>query len=105
MGQTVQLPTANIQPIAAEDVANELMLTVLDSSLNGTREIAGPERFRFSEIIEKYLKATNDSRKVISDTDAKYFGAKLTDNTLVPQKKSQLGSINFKTWFESQKKK
>jgi uncharacterized protein YbjT (DUF2867 family) len=103
-GQTVQLPIAFIQPIAAEDVANELARVVLENKpLNGITEIAGPERFRFSDLIEQYLKVKNDSRKVISNEHAPYFGAKLADNTLIPQKKSRLGSINFKNWCDRQK--
>lgn len=105
VGQTVHLPTAFIQPIASDDVASELMRVVLDKPLNGITETAGPDRFRFSEIIEQYLKAKNDSRKVISDADARYFGTKLAENTLVPQKNSRLGSINFRNWFANQKKK
>lgn len=104
IGQTVHLPNAFIQPIAAEDVANELCRIVLNQPLNGVTETAGPERFRFSDIIEQYLRAKKDSRPVVSDSNANYFGIKLSENTLVPQKNSHLGVINFKKWFESQKK-
>ena len=104
VGQTVHVPSAFIQPIASEDVVNELVQVILSKPLNSTVEIAGPERFRFSDIIEQYLKATNDSRKVVSDVDARYFGAKLADTSLVPQKSSKLGSINFRKWFDGQKK-
>lgn len=102
VGQTVLLPTAFIQPIAAEDVAEALFQVTLQMPTNGTFEIAGPERFRFSEIVEKYLKATNDPRQVSSHVNARYFGAKLNDNTLIPQKKAHYGSINFEKWMNSQ---
>lgn len=104
VGETVHLPPAFLQPIAAEDVATALLQVVLDKPQNGIIEIAGPERFRLTEIVEKYLKAIQDPRKVISDADARYSGAKLADNTLVPAKDPQLGSINFKNWFNSQRK-
>lgn len=105
IGQTVHLPTAFIQPIASDDVAEALSQVALQMPKNGILDIAGPERFRFSEIVEKYLKATNNPRKIISDVDARYFGIKLNDNTLVSQKNAHLGSINFENWFNSQRNK
>lgn len=105
IGQTVHLPNAYIQPIASDDVADALLQVIQGMPKNGIFEIAGPELFRFSDIVEKYLKATNDFRKVISDADARYFGTKINDKTLVPQKNAHLGSINFESWFNSQRKK
>lgn len=99
-GQTVQLPPAFIQPIAAEDVAEALFQTVLKKPINGITEIAGPERFLFVEIITKYLKAINDPRTVVSDAKAGYFGAQLSESSLVPQGKAHLGSVTFNTWFK-----
>ena len=104
VGQTVELPSAFLQPIAAEDVTAALLKVVMEAPVNGTIEIAGPERFRFSEIVEQYLKAKKDPRTVISDAHAHYFGMELKDNTLIPHKDARLGSINFKSWFDSQKK-
>lgn len=101
-GQTVRLPTAFLQPIAAEDVADALFRVVLEKPRNGTIEIAGPDKLHFTEIVEQYLKAKKDPRKVIADPNARYFGAALTDNTLVPGKNPRLGSTNFKSWFASQ---
>jgi uncharacterized protein YbjT (DUF2867 family) len=104
-GETVHLPPAFLQPIASEDVAAALLQVVLEAPINDIIEIAGPEKFHLSELAEQYLRATKDSRKVISDVNARYFGIKLTDNMLIPHKKNpRLGSINFKTWFESQRK-
>lgn len=104
VGQTVHLPLAFLQPIAADDVVKELLKVVLGKPINGIIEIAGPERFPISEIVEQYLKAINDPRKVIADHQGVYFGTKISENSLVPKKNAQLGSINYKSWFESQKK-
>lgn len=101
VGQTIHAPAAFIQPIASEDVANELAKIVLSKPANGIIEIAGPERYSFSEIIDKYLKATNGSRKIITDADSRYFGAKLAETSLVPQKNARLGSIKFLDWLSS----
>lgn len=105
IGQTIHLPAAFIQPIASDDVVNTLFQVVLERPKNAIFDLAGPERFRFSDIIEKYLKATNDPRKVVLDVDARYLGMKLDDNALVPQKNARLGSINFTNWFNNQPKK
>lgn len=105
IGQTIHLPTAFLQPIASEDVATALLRVVLEPPINGIIEIAGPERLPFSEIVGQYLKATNDPRTATADVNARYFGAKLTDNTLVPSSKNpRLGSTNFNKWFASQGK-
>lgn len=101
--QAVYLPTAFLQPIASEDVANALLQVVLEAPVNGIIEIAGPERFRLSELVKQYLKAIEDSRTVIPDADARYFGAKLSDDMLIPRGDSYIGTINFKEWFDSQK--
>lgn len=99
----IHLPPAFIQPIASEDVASALLEVALEKPVNGTLEIAGPERFTLSELVEEYLKATNDPRTVVHDANAAYYGAKLSQNTLVPQKKANLGSINFKNWLKAYK--
>jgi len=105
VGKTVRLPSAFLQPIAADDVAMALLQVVLETPINGIIEIAGPERFRLSEVVEQYLKAIKDPRTVISDVHAPYFGTKIADNTLIPSKKNpRLGSINFKSWLDSQER-
>jgi uncharacterized protein YbjT (DUF2867 family) len=105
IAQTVHLPTAFFQPIAADDVAEALLRVVLEPPINGIIEIAGPERFRFPEIMEQYLKVTQDPRTVVSDAHAHYFGVELKENALVPSSNnSRLGSTNFKSWVENQKK-
>lgn len=100
-GQTVRVPIAFIQPIASEDVAEALLQVVLSKPKNGIQDIAGPERFQFADIVGKYLKAINDPRKVISEAEGRYYGTKLTGNTLVPQKDAKIGSIDFEHWLKS----
>lgn len=99
-GDTVRVPNAFIQPIAADDVAEALLKVVTEKPRNGIIDIAGPERFKFSEIAEKYLTATDDSRKVVTDEESQYFGSKLKETVLVPQKEARLGTLNFEKWFK-----
>lgn len=102
VGQTIRLPPAFFQPIASSDVANALLQVVKEVPINGIIEIAGPERFRLSDIAEKYLEAIKDPRKVVSDEEALYYGSKLKDNSLIPHfNNPRLGSIDFKGWMDS----
>lgn len=98
-GDTVHLSPAFVQPIASDDVADAMAEVALGEPQNGIVEIAGPERVKLSELVERYLKKMNDPRKVVADPDARYFGARLEDNSLVTDKNPRLGSITFEQWF------
>jgi uncharacterized protein YbjT (DUF2867 family) len=98
-GDIVRLSPAYVQPIASDDVATVMADVALAEPVNGTIEIAGPERVRLSELVTRYLKATNDPREVASDVEARYFGAKLDDRSLVPGADPRLGAIGFEEWF------
>lgn len=68
----VRLSSARCQPIAADDVAKAVADAALGSPVNDMIEIAGPERLPLSEMVARYLKATNDEREVVSDPQARY---------------------------------
>ena len=97
---TVHLPPVLFQPMAAEDVASAVSAVAAGPPLNGTIEIAGPEQFRFDELIRKRLSELNDPREVIADPHARYFGAELSQNSLVPIGDAQLGKIRFEDWLK-----
>jgi len=99
-GNSVHLPPVLFQPMAAEDVANAVCTVAAGTPLKGTVEIAGPEQFRFDELIRKQLNALNDSREVIADPHARYFGTELSENSLVPIGDAQLGKIRFEDWLD-----
>jgi uncharacterized protein YbjT (DUF2867 family) len=90
-GRTVRSPTAFIQPILSDDAAAALADVALGAPVNGIIDVAGPERFRFDELTREFLRATQDARQVVTDIDARYFGAKLEEESLVPKGKSQIG--------------
>ena len=95
----VRLPPVLFQPMAAEDVASALCRVAISSPLNGTLQIAGPESFSFDDFIRQRLEALNDSREVIADPDAKYFGTELSERSLVPDGDAQLGETHFADWL------
>jgi uncharacterized protein YbjT (DUF2867 family) len=95
----VRLSNASFQPIAADDVAKAVADAALGSPVNETIEIAGPERLPLSELVARYLKATNDPREVVSDPQARYFGARVDDRSLVPGDHAHLGTIRLEDWL------
>jgi uncharacterized protein YbjT (DUF2867 family) len=98
-GEDVRISSALFQPIASDDVAAAVADFAVGSPRNGVVEIAGPDRVRLAEMVQRYLSAMNDSRKVIEDSQARYFGAELQDDTLVPGTGARLGAVNFDAWF------
>lgn len=98
-GQTVRLPSALIQPVLSDDVAATLADITLGEPVNGIMELAGPDQFRFDELIRQFLSAKQDTRQVVVDSDARYFGAKLHDRSLVPTGSSRIGSTRFEDWL------
>ena len=86
-GNTVRLPPALIQPMAAEDVASAVCRVALGPPLNGTVEIGGPEKFHLDELVRRALAARKDPREVVADPQAPYYGIKVSENTLIPGKR------------------
>src|SRR5882672_5333206 len=98
-GNQVRLAPVLFQPMAAEDVASAVARIAVGKPVSGIVEIAGPEQFRFDEFIRQGLKTQNDPREVVADPQARYFGAALTERTLVPGEGAQLGETRFEDWL------
>ena len=98
-GNMVRLSPGLFQPIAADDVAAIVADVALAAPRNGIVEIAGPERAPFNEIVARYLKAVDDLREVVSDPEARYFGGRVEERSLVPLGEARLGRIGFEEWL------
>ena len=98
-GGEIRLSQAAIQPISSDDVAAVLADVALAEPLNGRMEIAGPERLRLAELVQRYLDLQQDGRQVVADPQALYFGAPLDDGTLVPAGQARLGTVTFAQWM------
>lgn len=98
-GNTVRLPSVGFQPMAADDVASAVARVATAPPLNGMVEVAGPEQFRFDELIRRGLSARQDPREVIADPQARYFGTELGERSLVPGDDAQLGETRFEDWL------
>jgi uncharacterized protein YbjT (DUF2867 family) len=98
-GNSVRLAPVLIQPMAAEDVASALHRISVESPVNGIVEVAGPQQFRLDELIRRDLAARHDPREVKIDPNARYFGAKLGERTLVPGEEASLAETRFEDWL------
>jgi uncharacterized protein YbjT (DUF2867 family) len=98
-GNIVRLSPGLFQPIAADDVAAIVADVALAPPRNGIVEIAGPERAPFNEIVARYLKAVGDPREVVRDPEARYFGGRVEERSLVPLGEARLGRIGLDEWL------
>jgi uncharacterized protein YbjT (DUF2867 family) len=99
-GTTVRLAPVLIQPMAADDVADSVTEIALSQPVNGIVEIGGPDRFRLDEIVRRRL-GPDDPRRVVADPGAPYFGAHLSESSLVPDHPSMLGKITYQQWVRA----
>jgi uncharacterized protein YbjT (DUF2867 family) len=98
-GKAIRLSQALYQPIASEDVAATLAELALRSPLNSTTEVAGPEAHPLDEMARYFLAAGRDTRQVLADTHAPYFGTEIDDRSLTPSGSYRAGSIHFAEWL------
>jgi uncharacterized protein YbjT (DUF2867 family) len=99
VGEEICLSPALIQPIASDDVVAALTDVALAAPANGTVEVAGPEAMPLDELVRRFLRATQDTRKVVPDVHARYYGAVLDDQSLTAGKNARLGAIRFEDWL------
>jgi uncharacterized protein YbjT (DUF2867 family) len=85
--------------IASDDVAAALADVAVAEPLNGTVDLAGPEAIRMDELVRRYLKASGDSREVVTDPQAGYFGTPVDDQSLRPAGDARIGPTRYDDWL------
>jgi uncharacterized protein YbjT (DUF2867 family) len=104
-GKVARVSPGLFQPIASDDVAAAVADVALAAPRNGIVEIAGPERAPFNEIVARYLKGVGDPREVVRDPEARYYGGRVEERSLVPLGEARLGRINLDEWLRRSKAK
>jgi len=99
-GTTVRVAPVLIQPMAADDVASAVGRVAVAPAINGIVEVGGPQQFRLDEFVQQGLRARNDSRTLVADPAAGYFGIEVDERALVPDNNARLGEIRFDTWLK-----
>ena len=98
-GQKVRVSPALLQPIASDDVVTALAEVALAAPLNGIVEVAGPEKIPLDDLVGIFLRATDDTREVVSDVHARYFGMELNDRSLTARDGARLAATRFQDWL------
>ena len=98
-GDTVRLSNALIQPMASQDVAAAVARVAVGSPTNTTTEVGGPEQFGVDEFVSKAFAVRGDTRTVVTDPEARYWGVLLEKDTLLPGVGAQLATTRFDDWL------
>ena len=102
---TAYVSPALFQPIASDDTVAALADVTMGPPVIGIVEVAGPERVSMAEKVKCYLMKTGDSRTVVADPSARYFGTVLNDGSLTPGENARIGSKSFEQWFSESTQK
>lgn len=98
-GNVVRIAPVLFQPMAAEDVATAVAKVAVGPPVNGIVEVAGPQPFRMDELVRQFLADHHDPREVIADPHARYYGAELSERSLLPGKDATIASTSFEDWL------
>ena len=94
----LHLAPVHYQPMASDDVASAVGRAAVGAPLNGVKEIGGPEKVRMDQFIAAVLAQSDDTRELVVDEHARYFGTELANESLVPGPGAELGSISYEVW-------
>ena len=67
--------------------------------VGGILEVARPDRYPLDDLVRTRLRASNDTRRVVTDPQARYFGVVLDDQTLVPATTATVFPTRFEDWL------
>jgi uncharacterized protein YbjT (DUF2867 family) len=99
-GTAVRVSPAFVQPVAADEVAAALADLATAEPRNYMIEHAGPDVCRLHEVVQRAMAVADDSRAVIADPRARYFGAELKHDSLTPDEGAIIGVTRFDDWLK-----
>ncbi|MNR36731.1 hypothetical protein D3C85_1546900 [compost metagenome] len=96
------MPSAPIQPILSDDVAAAVADFALEAPVNGIVDVAGPERLGLDELVRRFISAKKDTRQVVTDDTAPYYGVVIDDqdHSLVPRGHAVIAKSRFENWLD-----
>lgn len=95
----IPIAPALVQPIAGEDLADMLADAAFTDPFNGVVEVAGPEQLRLDQVATETATAFEDTRRIIADIGAPYFGATLGERSLLPGPGARIAALRFDDWL------
>jgi uncharacterized protein YbjT (DUF2867 family) len=100
-GDTVRMPDAQLQPIAADDVGLALAEIAVNPPVNGIIDLAGPETLSMEDFARRSLKANGKASEVTTDAAQTYYGAKLATHSLTAGEDARIGTTFFDEWLKT----
>src|SRR5256884_3342442 len=97
-GDTVRLSTGLIQFVAADDVAATVAELAIGAPVGERVELGGPEALGIDAWARRLFAGTGDSRAVIADPHARYYGTELHGGELTPGEGARIGKVDFDGW-------
>jgi uncharacterized protein YbjT (DUF2867 family) len=101
VGPLQVVPTMRSQPIAASEVAAELVEIALGEPRGLVPDLAGPQEERMADLVKTYLAATGKSRPVLQISIPGAWGRGMRDGSLLPASGTRFASQTFAQWLES----
>ncbi|MFF9458651.1 SDR family oxidoreductase [Streptomyces flaveolus] len=95
----VWVPPVRARPVAGAEVASFLADVASSAPLLSAREIAGPEQIRLDSFVSAALTRPSEYRRVYADADSPYFGARLTDDCLLPGPEARIARVRYHEWL------
>ncbi|MDX3077640.1 SDR family oxidoreductase [Streptomyces sp. NPDC088354] len=95
----VRVAPALMRPVSSDEVATTVAHVAMGVPLCDTVAIAGPEEFRLDELAVKLLAARCDTRDVVTDAHAWFFGAALQQRSLLAGAHARTSRTTFDEWL------
>jgi uncharacterized protein YbjT (DUF2867 family) len=101
VGPLQLVPTMRSQPIAAAEVARELVAIASGDPRGLATDLAGPREENMADLVRRYLRATGASSPVLQVPFPGAWGTSMRDGTLLPGAGAQLGRQTFEEWLSA----
>ncbi|MEU1085042.1 SDR family oxidoreductase [Streptomyces sp. NPDC005908] len=102
VGPLQVVPKMRSQPVAAAEVAAELVTIAAGEPRGLVPELAGPREERMSNLVRRYLAATGQRRPVIEVPIPGAWGRGMRDGSLLPDPGTRLGRQTYDEWLAGQ---